>query len=141
MNSILGNKTLYKLFLICAKFSSYFYAIIQLIGLVCYNLNINTNIPGLLGGCSLITLILLFLISFVFKFCITHRIPLYYVTGIYILGLIDKLIINISFIRLHIIYLGIFILLYIYIWYKNRNNPKVDHIKQLCESYAECNCK
>ena len=42
---------------------------------------------------------------------------------------------------LYSIITGIFITLWIYIWYKNRNNPKIDYIKQLCDNYTDCGCK
>lgn len=142
MNNTLGNnKILYKLFLIFAKYSSYVYAIIQLLGLICFKFNIIINLFAFIGGCSIITLCLLFLISFVFKFCLTHRLPLYYTLCIFIITILDKIFLFGSILRIYFIILGIFILLYIAIWFKNKDNPKVDHIKQLCESYAECNCK
>jgi hypothetical protein len=142
MNNTLGNnKTLYKLFLIFAKYSSYVYAIIQLLGLICFKFNIIINLFAFIGGCSVITLCLLFLISFVFKFCLTHRLPLYYTLCVFIITILDKIFLFGSILRIYFIILGIFILLYIAIWFKNKDNPKVDHIKQLCESYAECNCK
>jgi hypothetical protein len=141
MNNILGNKTLYKVFLICAKFGPYLYAIIQIVGLICNIIGFYTIIPSFIGGCSIITLCLLFLISFVFKFCLTHRLPLYYTLCVFIITILDKIFLFGSILRIYFIILGIFILLYIAIWFKNKDNPKVDHIKQLCESYAECNCK
>lgn len=140
-NTLGNNKTLYKLFLIFAKYSSYIYALVQIIGLFCYKFNKYTIVSSHLGGCSLITLCLLFLISFVFKFCLTHRLPLYYTLFVYFIGMLDKIFLFGSILRIYFIILGIFILLYIAIWFKNKDNPKVDHIKQLCESYAECNCK
>jgi hypothetical protein len=42
--------------------------------------------------------------------------------------------------RIYAIITGAFMTSWIIIWYKNRNNPKIDHIKQLCDSYSDCNC-
>lgn len=33
--------------------------------------------------------------------------------------------------------IGIAIIAYIYFLYKNRGNPKVNHIKQLCDPYSK----
>ena len=41
--------------------------------------------------------------------------------------------------RLYFILFGIMLIIYIWLMYKNRNNPKVDPIKQLCETYCDCN--
>lgn len=139
--SILANKTTYKLFLVCAKFSSYIYAIVQLAGLVCFTLGYTTTLPALIGGCSLITLILLYLISIVFQFCITHRVPLYYVTSVYLIGVLDLICpfgSNLEILRIYFVNAGVFILAYIYVWYKHRNIPKIDEVKEFCNKY--CNC-
>ena len=42
--------------------------------------------------------------------------------------------------RIYFILFGIMSIAYIWYMYKNRNNPKVDPIKQLCETYCDCNC-
>lgn len=139
--SILANKTAYKLFLVCAKFSSYIYALAQLAGLICVALGFTTAIPALIGGCSLITIILLYLISIVFQFCTTHRIPLYYVMSVYAIGVLDFIFpfgSNLELLRIYFVNAGIFILMYIYIWYKYRNITKIDEVKHFCERY--CNC-
>ena len=72
-------KTLYKLELYCIK-------IIPFIISLCYVLNtissyIYKELPILsyIGGMSLLPLLFIYLSSFVFKFCITHRLPLYYI--------------------------------------------------------------
>lgn len=79
-----------------------------------------------------------------FKFCGTHRVSLHYTTLIYGLTLIDYYIgIPISaenLYRLYAIITGVFMTSWIIIWYKNRKNPKIDHIKQLCDSYSDCGC-
>jgi hypothetical protein len=40
--------------------------------------------------------------------------------------------------RVYLILSGIFITAWIIVWFVNRKNPKIDHIKQLCESYVSC---
>lgn len=40
--------------------------------------------------------------------------------------------------RIHLIMTGFFTTLFIGYMYKNRNNPKVDPIRHLCENYCGC---
>lgn len=72
-------KALYKLELYCIK-------VIPFIITLCYVGNtissyIYKELPifSFIGSLSILPLIFLYLSSFVFKFCITHRLPLYYV--------------------------------------------------------------
>lgn len=120
MNTTLGNKYLYKTFLIFAKYSPYLYAIAQVLALICLKFNISIEVLAFLGGCSIISLIILFLISYTFKFCEKHRIPLYYVLSIYLIKLLDTFFLIGPILRIYFILLGIFILMYLYVWYKNK---------------------
>ena len=96
------------------------------------------------GGTSIITLVLLYLISYIFKFCGIYRLSLHYVCLIYLMTLFDWYIgipASMETIwRIYAIITGVFMTSWIIIWYKNRNNPKIDHIKQLCDSYSDCGC-
>ena len=40
--------------------------------------------------------------------------------------------------RVYLIFSGVFLTIFIGFMYKNRNNPKVDPIKHLCENYCDC---
>lgn len=137
MIQLLGNKTLYKIFLIFSKFSSYVYALFQILALICYQLELDVTLLSYLGGCSITTIILLFLISYVFKFCLTHRIPIFYSIFVYVISLIDNLYPIANIFRVHFIFVGLFILIYIYIWYKCRNVPKIDHVVEFCKNYCK----
>lgn len=140
MNNTLGNKNLYKIFIIIAKYIPYLMAIIQILEIIFNYLKISCMWLSFFGGCSIGVVILLFLISFVFRFCVIHRLPLYYTSSVYLLRLIDITIgiplTNIMFLRLHFIIMGIALLIYGILLYKYRNNPKVDHIKTLCDNYC-----
>ena len=139
------NKNLYKLFLIIIKFIPNMLAGMKIIGLVLSYFKISSFILTCSFGTSIIFIIILYLISIIFKFCGTHRLSLHYVSLITVLSIIDYYIgISLSNIGLYYLYsiiTGIFITLWIYIWYKNRNNPKIDYIKQLCDNYTDCGCK
>lgn len=85
------NKYLYKIELWILKFLPFVLALFNFIdsalrcmGIVCVPISY-------LGGISIIPMIFLFISSFVFKFCIWHRIPLYYTTTSEIFNLIDYL--------------------------------------------------
>ena len=95
-----------------------------------------------LGGASFIFLALLYLMSWVFQFCHLYRIPLYYITIGNIIGLLnywfDYPVRAVVMARIYCILTGVMIFIYIWLVYKNRNKPKVDRIKQLCDSFCDC---
>lgn len=83
------NKNLYKTTL-------YFLKIIPMLIALCDVLNMGLSFVGIecpvlsyIGGVSFITLMFLFLISYVFKFCVWHRMFLYYAVIINLLSTID----------------------------------------------------
>ena len=138
------NKNLYKIFLGSIKVIPNILALMKITGLFLSYFHISTFTLTCISGTSLIFLTILYLVSYIFQFCGTHRVSLNYVTTITILTIIDYYIgipfTVINLYRLYIIITGVFITSWIIIWYKNRHNPKIDHIKQLCERYIVC-CK
>lgn len=144
MNNII-NKYLYKVLLSFIKYIPIVLAIALLMNLICLYNSISIPILSQVFGISMMFIILLYLLSFVFKFCTLYRIPLYYITlnnGISCLYEYSILTIStISVYRLMFIITGIAIIIYVWLMYKNRNNPKIDPIKQLCETYCDCNCE
>ena len=138
------NKNLYKIFLGIVKFIPAFLSGVFITNLTLLYLKINIPIFAYLGGVSLSFIVLLYLISWVFKFCHLYRVPLHYVTIVNVVGIIDKWIVFplsvLALYRIYFILSGIMLIIYIWLMYKNRNNPKVDPIKQLCETYCDCNC-
>lgn len=138
------NKNLYKVFLSIVKFIPNILAIIQIISLTLHSMELTSFALTCIGGTSIITLIILYLISYIFKFCGTHRMSLHYVTLVTVISILDYYIglpiNNENLFRLYGIISGAFMTSWIIIWYKNRKNPKIDHIKQLCDSYSDCGC-
>lgn len=134
------NKNLYKIFLSIIKIIPNILAVIKILTLLLNYLKITSFPLTCLGGTSIITLGILYLISYIFKFCGTHRISLHYTTLIYTLTIVDYYIgipLNISNLYcLYSIITGIFMISWIIVWYKNRNKPKIDHIKQFCDRYT-----
>jgi hypothetical protein len=144
MNNHNISKYLYKIFLGYAKYIPIIVSILYILNIICQYLKTTVTILIYLGGVSFVFITLLYLISFVFQFCYLYRLPLHYVTLGNIIGIIDQYftipISNIMLFRIYFIMFGIMLIAYIWLMYKNRNNPKVDPIKQLCETYCDCNC-
>lgn len=140
----LRSKQLYKVFLSIVKYIPNILAICKILGLILNKLHIKSFLLTCFGGTSLVLIILLYLISFIFRFCGTYRLSLHYVTIIHVITIIDYYIgIPLSIENIYTLYTvisGVFMILWIIIWYKNRANSKIDHIKRLCDNYADCNC-
>jgi hypothetical protein len=140
----LRNKQLYKVFLSVVKYIPNVLALCKTLGLLLNYLKIKSFLLTCFGGTSLLFIIILYLISFIFRFCGTYRLSLHYVTLIHIVTMVDYYIgipLNLEGIyTLYAVISGVFMTSWIIIWYKNRNNPKIDHIKQLCDSYSDCGC-
>lgn len=138
------SKRLYKIFLGITKYIPLFLSAIFIINTICAYFKLYVPILIYLGGVSFPLILLLYLLSWVFQFCHLYRIPLHYVTIGNVIGIVDIHwtipLSNIGMLRIYFILFGIMSIAYIWYMYKNRNNPKVDPIKQLCETYCDCNC-
>jgi hypothetical protein len=139
---LIENKNLYKIFLSTVKYIPMLITILHLITLICNYYGLSIPLLAWFGGISVMFVILLYIMSYIFRFCYLYRIPLKYITSILILnmlrsiGLLPLDIINLY--RLYVFIFGIFLVVFIIYMYKNRNNPKVDYIKQLCDTYCGC---
>lgn len=137
------NKSLYKIFLICTKYTPITLAVLYIINLYCNYCGLIVPLLMYIGGVSFMFIGLLYIMSWVFQFCYLYRIPLHYITIGNVIGILNKSlsypIDALMMFRIYFILSGVMIVCYIWFIYKNRNNPKIDHIKQLCETYADCN--
>ena len=144
MNNVLPNRNMYKVFLSFIKIVPNVLAVCKIIGLILSYFKISLFALTSFGGTSIITLILLYLISYVFRFCGIYRLSLNYVSLITALSIFYWYIgipASMETIwRIYAIITGTFMTSWIVIWYKNRKNPKIDHMKQLCDTYSDCNC-
>lgn len=138
------NKRLYKIFLGLIKYTPITISISQILGTILNYFGISSLLISCFGGVSIIFIIILFLISYVFNFCYLFRLPLVYSTVIILLKFIDGIIgfpiTTIAMFQIYAIITGIFIVLFIYYAYKNRNNPQPDPIIELCKRYCNFNC-
>lgn len=115
------SKLLYKIGLYTIKVIPMIYALLCILNTTLSYFNINAQILSYIGSVSLITLILLYMLSYIFKFCEYHRMFIHYVTITWILNIVDLYIgIPISDlyylgIQLIIAGLSLFIILYLYL--------------------------
>ena len=144
MADTLRNKNVYKIFLSLIKYVPTLLAILQIISLFLSYLGITSFLVTCLSGTSVVFLVLLYLIAEVFRFCGLYKISLNYVSSVTLLTILDwyfKFPLDTADRYLmYALITGVFIITWIVYWYTHRNNPKVDHLKQLCDKYTDCNC-
>lgn len=113
MEEKLKSKSLYKILLGLLKFLPALTALIYFINSILSLCGIETTILSIIGGQSILSIIFMYIASYVFKFCSYHRVFLHYILCIDILNYYDyyiglpienkKLIILISLFTLIII--------------------------------------
>lgn len=103
-------------------------AVINIIALTLQFFGIPVMLLSCAFGTSLLFLLILYMLSYVFRFCYLYRLPLHYITIINSLQLIDAFIgIPISITTVFSIYLiitGLAIVIYVYKAFQNRDVPK-----------------
>lgn len=83
------NKLLYKIELCLVKVIPMIYALLSLLNTTLSYFGIDVVILSYIGSVSFITLLLLYVTSYVFKFCEYHRMFIHYTTVTWILNIID----------------------------------------------------
>lgn len=122
-------KSLYKIELLLIK-------VIPFIIMCCYVVNsvlsyfeIDTIILSIIGGMSILPWLFLFVSSFVFKFCIYHRLPLYYILITDIINYYDNIIgipvSNKSLFVLNMIIVGIFVLMIVFFKFRQHEQRTI----------------
>lgn len=138
------NKYVYKILLSIIKYIPISVSLCFIINFICNYFTITIIGIQCFMGVSFLFILLLYLLAYVFKFCYLYRLPLHYITASSIIGTLQQFnVITLSSLymyRLYFIFTGICLVVYVWLMYKNRNNPKIDPIKQLCETYCDCNC-
>ena len=81
------NKLLYKIELCLVKVIPMIYALLSLLNTTLSYFGINAVILSYIGSVSLVTLLLLYVTSYVFKFCEYHRMFIHYTTITWILNI------------------------------------------------------
>ena len=125
--SSVRSKNLYKVTLLSLKIIPVLLALCNVIhtGLCLAGIDYLADILSIFGGCSIFTLVFLYLTSYVFRFCLYHRLPLHYITVNLILNVIDEYIgiplSNRSLYAVYLIITFIFIMLLVYEHCRKRN--------------------
>lgn len=115
-------KRLYKIELLIIKFIPYIIALLYIANNLLSYFGIDLPVLSLIGGTSILTILFLYISSFVFRFCIYHRLPIYYIVLSDIIAYYD-IEIGIplddrNLFTLHLIIIGILILLLVYFKFK-----------------------
>ena len=131
------NKNLYKIFLTIVKYIPFVLSLMNVISTILNYFGLSTVILSCIGGSSILFLILLWLISFVFQYCYLYKIPLGFVSSLTAFNLLKFLkVISVNALdsyRIYAIILGIFILLFVIYRYKNRHKDRSkENIDRIC---------
>lgn len=122
------NKSLYIIELKLLKILPYLAASIYLLNTILTYIGIDCVIFNILAGHSMLSLLFMLVSSFVFKFCIYHRIPLYYMCMCSCINLYDWYIgipiNNKELLILHLIISSIAMFVILYLYLKSRSNEK-----------------
>lgn len=117
----LKSKSLYKLLLIMLKYIPMLIALFYVINTATAYIGIDIPVLSNIAGMSLLTWIFMYLSAIVFRFCLYHRMFLYYILATDIINIIDYYvgipITNFELLMLHSVITGVslFIILYVYI--------------------------
>lgn len=117
------NKSLHKILLYLIKVVPMVMTFVSLINSIFSYYDIEMPLLSYIGGSSLLTLIFLYLSSYIFKFCEYHRMFIHYITLIWVLNIIDLYIgIPIGdfyYLLLQLIIAGISLFIILYLYVKN----------------------
>lgn len=126
----LRNKSLYKLQLFLIKVIPMVMAFISLVNTVFSYYDIDLPQLAYLGGYSILTIISLYVSSYVFRFCEYHRMPIHYISVNWVLNIYDTYVgVPLDDRELLVVYLTItgiflFIILYLYVKSHKRTTPE-----------------
>lgn len=118
------NKTLYKSMLTILKVIPMLMALCDILNTALYAFGINFEIFSYIGGISFLTLIFLYLSSYVFKFCEYHRMFLHYVTLNNIISIVDYYYELGLPIIIYLVTIGILLFGILYFYLKEKKNVK-----------------
>lgn len=132
MEESLKSKSLYKLLVLLLKYIPMLIALCYLVNTIAAILGFDCQILSHLAGMSLFTWIFLYLAAVVFRFCVYHRMFLWYILIDDIISIIDYYleipVSDFQIIAIHCSLAGIclFIILYLYVGSNKRYSQK-DH--------------
>ena len=126
----LRSKYLYKVLLITLKYIPLVITGFYILNTTLNILEIDAPVISNLAGVSLLTWIFLLLSNIVFKFCICHRVFLYYILAVDLFNITDYYIgiplYKHEYIAIHSVLLGVALFLFVYYHVKNNKKPVVE---------------
>lgn len=121
------SKDLHKILLVMLKVIPMITALGYLLNTLLLYIGIDAVILSYLIGMSLFTWLFILIAAFVFKFCIYHRMFLYYILATDVLNIYDTYIgvpvSNQGLVSMHMIITGIFLFLVLYFYAKCNKKP------------------
>lgn len=124
------NKSLYKIELYLMKTMPMLYALLSLLNTVLSYLDIDCVILSYIGSVSFITLLFLYITSYVFKFCEYHRVFIHYTTITWILNIIDLYIgipiSDVAYLGVQLIVAGICLFTILYLYVKSNKKSSLE---------------
>lgn len=113
------SKTLYKLLILLLKYIPMLIAICYLLSTLMAIFGLESNILSHLSGMSLFTWIFLYLASVVFRFCMYHKMFLWYILTDDLVNIVDYYVgipvSNLNIIAIHCVIAGIFLFIILYL--------------------------
>ena len=124
------NKSLYKIELYLVKIMPMLYALLSLLNTVLSYLDIDCVILSYIGSVSFITLLFLYITSYVFKFCEYHIVFIHYTTITWILNIIDLYIgipiSDVAYLGVQLIVAGICLFTILYLYVKSNKKSSLE---------------
>ena len=124
------SKSLYKIELYLMKIMPMLYALLSLLNTVLSYLDIDCVILSYIGSVSFITLLFLYITSYVFKFCEYYRVFIHYTTITWILNIIDLYIgipiSDVAYLGVQLIVAGICLFTILYLYVKSNKKSSIE---------------
>ena len=124
------SKSLYKIELYLMKIMPMLYALLSLLNTVLSYLDIDCVILSYIGSVSFITLLFLYITSYVFKFCEYHRVFIHYTTITWILNIIDLYIgipiSDVAYLGVQLIVAAICLFTILYLYVKSNKKSSLE---------------
>lgn len=123
----LKSKSLYKLLLIMLKYIPMLIALFYVINTATAYVGIDIPVLSNIAGMSLLTWAFMYLSAIVFRFCLYHRMFLYYILATDIVNIIDYYvgipITDFELLMLHSVITGVSLFIILYAYVKNHKKP------------------
>ena len=125
----LKSKSLYRLLLIMLKYIPMLIALFYVINTATAYIGIDIPVLSNIAGMSLLTQIFMYLSAIVFRFCLYHRMFLYYILATDIINIIDYYvgipIEDLELLMIHGTITGLFLFVILYLYVMSHKKPTI----------------